>query len=66
MAASPIAVSLSQTHEPDVMLSSVFSIANTPNTHGVYLYTVNVCIVYKGPPGKFILRRDLTVLYTST
>lgn len=48
MAASHSAVSLSQTHEPDVMLSSVFSVANTPNTN--YLYTVNVCIVYKGPP----------------
>lgn len=65
MAASPSAVSLSQTHELDVMLPSVFSVANTPNTN--YLYTVNVCIAYKGPPPRnFILRRDLTVLYTTT
>lgn len=48
MAASPSAVSLSQTHEPDVMLPSVISVANMLNTN--YLYTVKVCIVYKGPP----------------
>lgn len=53
MAASPSAVSLSQTHEPDVMLPSVFSVANTPNTN--YLYTVNVCIAYKGPPQKLYI-----------
>lgn len=64
MAASPSAVNFFQTHEPDLMFLSVLSIANRLSTN--YLYTVNVCIAYIEPPGKLILRRDLTFLYTST
>lgn len=61
MAASPSAVSLSQTHEPDVMLPFVFSVANTLNTN--YLNTVKVCIVYKAPRKIYINKGPYCFVY---